>query len=377
MKIVQIVSGMYIASAGPSYSIARLSDEMRRRGDEVSILTSGQAPVSWPYATPLNASTRWLDNRLSVSPALVKELRMLSNRADILHGHSMWRFTNNVFPLVLERSARARIVCSPRGSMSDWSMRYKSLVKQPFWRLIQKPALQRCHCFHATSQEEYGHVRRLGLRAPVAVIPNGVDIPAIADGQSRARRVVFLGRINPVKGIDMLIHAWAGITARFPGWELVIAGPVQDDYGRAMQKLASGACGNGSIRFAGEVLGEEKSNLLAGASLFILPSHSENFGMVVAEALAHGLPVITTTATPWMDLPVRGCGWCVAPDGTTIAAALQEALTRPADELHAMGGRGREWMEQEYSWQHIAAMMQETYRWLHGGGARPGWVHAD
>jgi glycosyltransferase involved in cell wall biosynthesis len=256
-------------------------------------------------------------------------------------------------------------------------MRYKRIVKQPFWRLIQKPALKRCHCFHATSSEEYEQVRRLDLRAPVAVIPNGVDIPELDVDAPRKRQVVFLGRVNPVKGIDMLIRAWAGICGQIPGWELVIAGPLNDDYGRSMQRLAAAGYGHSTVRFTGEVVGEEKADLLSGATLFVLPSHSENFGMVIAEALAYGLPVITTTGTPWTQLASRRCGWRVTPDESAIATALREAMARPAGELREMGSRGREWMEQEYSWAHIAAMMQETYRWLLNDSPQPGWVHAD
>lgn len=374
MKIVQIVSGMYIASAGPSYSIARLSDEMARCGNEVSIVTSGRRPSSWPYQTPLHASSRWLDNHLSVSTGFARELRAFSRENDILHGHSMWRFANNVFPLVLDRDSPAKIVCSPRGSMSAWSMQYKGLVKQPFWRLIQKPALQRCHCFHATSHDEYESIRALGLRAPVAVIPNGVDIPDLPAKAQRRRQVVFLGRINPVKGIDMLIRAWPGISRQYPDWELVIAGPLEDEYAREMQKLASEVCMGSAIRFTGELLGEQKNALLSGASLFVLPSHSENFGMVVAEALVHGLPVITTTGTPWADLTSRNCGWQVAPEQSAIAAAMLDAMGRPADELLAMGENGRAWMGQEYAWPRIAEMMLESYKWLHETASCPDWV---
>lgn len=377
MRIVQIVGSVHNLSAGPSYSIARLADELYRAGHDVSVLTPGARPDTWPYRVPLAASTGWLDNHLGISAHFVREVRRQAELAGILHGNGIWRFANNVFPLVLAGNAPAKVVCSPRGSMSVWSMRYKGIVKQPFWRFIQKPALQRCHCFHATSIDEYGQVRSLGLRAPVAIIPNGVDIPDLVAGAPRKRQVVFLGRINPVKGVDMLIRAWPGISELHPDWELVVAGPLKDDYGRTMQKLAATACGNGTIRFAGEVLGAEKTDLLAGASLFVLPSHSENFGMVIAEALAHGLPVVTTTGTPWAELVDHNCGWHVPPEQLSIATALQDAMSRPLEELHAMGERGRCWVQQDYSWDTVANMMLSTYSWLLAKGSRPGFVISD
>jgi len=377
MRIVQIVGSMHNLSAGPSYSIARLADELYRAGHDVTVLTPGQQPGEWPYRVPLAFSTGWLDNHLGVSAQFMREVRRRARLGGILHGHGIWRFANNVFPVVLDRNAPVKIVCSPRGSMSAWSMGYKGLVKKPFWRLVQKPALQRCNCFHVTSKEEYENVRRLELRAPVAVIPNGVDMPDIDPGAPRRRQVVFLGRINPVKGIDMLIHAWSVLCRQFPDWELVIAGPLADDYARDMQRLAAGVCGGVNVRFAGELRGEQKTALLSGASLFVLPSHSENFGMVVAEALAHGLPVVTTTGTPWTELAARKCGWQVAPDQGAIREALRQAMASPQKELVSMGRNGRDWVEREYAWQHIAAMMLKTYSWLHDAGQCPDWVHRD
>lgn len=377
MRIVQIVGDMHNPSAGPSYSIARLADELQRCGEEVSVLTPGRQPASWEYLATLNASNGWLDNHLGISPEFFRKVRKSAQQSDILHGHGLWRFANNMFPLMLDRNAPARIVCSPEGTMSAWSMKYKSALKKPFWWLFQKPALERCHCFHVTARDEYENVRRLGLRAPVAIIPNGVDIPSIPAETVRKRYVFFLGRIHPVKGVDMLIRAWPGVKSLFPDWELVIAGPLTGDYAREMQGLAAGLGGEPGIHFVGEVLGEEKKVQLSEASLFVLPSHSENFGIVVAEALAHGLPVVTTTGTPWAELTGRNCGWQVPPEQSAIASAMQDAMSRPLEELHAMGERGRDWMQQDYSWENVASMMLDTYQWLHTGNGRPGFVVTD
>lgn len=374
MHIVQIVGSIHNLSAGPSYSIARLGDELCSAGCDVSLLTPGRFPEAWPYRVRLDASSGWLDNQVGVSPAFIRKIRDYSGRTSIMHGHGIWRFANNVFPLVVDRQAPAKIVCSPRGTMSSWSMQYKGIVKRPFWRFVQKPALERCKLFHATAVSEYEDIRRVGLQAPVAIIPNGVDIPELPVDRVRKRRVVFLGRINPVKGIDMLINAWLELQARFPDWELVIAGPLDEDYAAEMKKLAQSAGENTNIRFTGEVQGDEKKSLLSGASLFVLPSHSENFGMVVAEALSHGVPVITTTGTPWSDLQTRGCGWYVAPEQGVLSAAMQEAMSRPLVELQVMGEKGREWMRRDYSWEHVAGMMFQAYQWLLQSDRKPEYV---
>lgn len=372
MQIVQIIHGVHNLSAGPTHSVARLADELCVQGQQASILTLGRAPAAWPYRAPLTRHQGTLERHAGISPALLGEIRRHAADRCVLHGHGIWRLTN-LFPLLLRRNTPARIVCSPRGALSPWSLRYKSPLKRPFWHLLQHPALQRSHCFHATSPAEYEHVRRAGLRAPVAVLPNGIDIPEIAPGRPRGRRAVFLGRLDPVKGLDLLLPAWTAVAGRHDAWELVIAGPLGGDYANSVRALAD-RLRSPRVSFAGEVRGAAKRELLSGASLFILPSYSENFGLVAAEALAYGVPVITTTETPWADIVRHGCGWYVPPREDELHAALDDAMGRPLAELHDMGRRGRAWMQHAYGWPSVAERMILTYQWLLLGGSRPDWV---
>jgi glycosyltransferase involved in cell wall biosynthesis len=372
MRISQIIQSVDNLSAGPTYSVAKLADELHKLGEDVSVLTLGRPPKAWPYDTPLRIHDGVLELKTGISLSLMREIRKLSDSPGILHGHSIWRLAN-LFPLFLDRGAPARIICSPRGTLSPWSMQYKALIKQPFWHLLQKPALRRCHCFHATSLAEYESIRSVGLRGPIAVIPNGIDIPSPKTDGLRGKRVVFLSRIDPVKGVDTLLSAWAAIAADFSDWELVIAGPLKGAYPESMQALAREMRAP-RVKFTGEVLGEAKRSLLQTASLFVLPSYSENFGMAVAEALAHGVPVITTTGTPWTDMRSHNCGWYIEPNQDALRETLREALGRPLPALHEMGRNGHAWMQQDYSWGHIATMMHQTYEWLLQDAPRPDWV---
>lgn len=335
-------------------------------------MTLGHRPEQWPYQTPLTIHQGALELGTGISVSLLRESHRIARAEGILHNHGIWR-TSNLFPLVVGRNSPARIVCSPRGMLSSWSMQYKSVIKKPFWRLLQEPALKRCHCFHATAMSEYEDIRRQGFTAPVAVIPNGIDIPTLRFETSRTRRVVFLSRIDPKKGLDMLLPAWAAVAGDFTDWELVIAGPLGGNYARSMQNLAEEIRAP-RIRFIGQVLGESKRDLLASASLFVLPTYSENFGIAVAEALAHGLPVITTDETPWTSVHERNCGWIIRPDQRELEQALRDAMSRSTADLHDMGAIGRSWMETDYAWRRIAIMMQHTYRWLLHGGVQPEWV---
>jgi glycosyltransferase involved in cell wall biosynthesis len=336
------------------------------------VLSLGTSPQAWPANVPLKIHTDPFGYSSGVSLSLIRDIRRVSSEPCILHDHGIWRMAN-LFPLFVSGNTPARMICSPRGMLSSWSMNHKFLIKQPFWNLLQKPALKRCHCFHATAVSEYESIRHEGLSAPVAIIPNGIDIPKLDEKDAKKKRVVFLSRIDPKKGLDMLIPAWHAIASEFPDWDLVIAGPLNSGYARSMQSLAN-TLGAPRTSFIGQTLGEEKRRLLSTASLFVLPTYSENFGLVIAEALAHGTPVITTTETPWEDVPARKCGWIIPPERTSLESAMRQAMHSPLPELASMGQSGRRWMQADYSWQRSAEMMQQTYRWLLDGGDRPEWV---
>lgn len=190
---------------------------------------------------------------------------------------------------------------------------------------------------------------------------------------SRINRIVSLGRIHGIKGLDLLIPVWQDIAEQFSDWELVIAGPIDSEYAEGIVRRAR-EHRIPQLLFTREVLGDNKSSLLSTARLLVLPSYSENFGMVVAEALAHGLPVIATTGTPWKDLRLMKCGWYVQPTRKDLKQALVEAISAPGEQLDLMGRRGREWMERDYGWPRIAEMMNDVYKWLFYGGTPPACV---
>lgn len=130
------------------------------------------------------------------------------------------------------------------------------------------------------------------------------------------------------------------------------------------------------LLFRGEVLGPEKQNLLCGSRLFVLPTFSENFGIAIAEAMAHGTPVITTTKTPWTGLEKKQGGWCIKPEEMALREMLRKAMNIPAEQLDKMGKNGRIWMQESFSWQSVASKMDGLYRWTLQGGQRPDYVYA-
>jgi glycosyltransferase involved in cell wall biosynthesis len=203
------------------------------------------------------------------------------------------------------------------------------------------------------------------------VIPNGVTIAERAarpPATGCERLAVALGRLHPKKGFVALIEAWHRVAV--PGWRLVIAGP--DESGHAAELRAAVAdrrCT--TIDVAGPRYGQDRKDLLDRAHLSICSSYSENFGMVVAEAMERSLAVVTTTGTPWRHLATNGMGWCVAPGVTGLSAALAEALSLPQAALDAMGAAGRRYVEAEFGWEGVARSMRSAYEWLRGGGPPP------
>ncbi len=227
---------------------------------------------------------------------------------------------------------------------------------------------------HATADEEADNLRTLGLMNPIAVIPNGVDLPELhrMDGRDGIRTALFLSRIHPVKGLLNLVRAWAVLKPS--GWRVVVAGPDQGGHETKVKAAVREAHLEDQFEFLGPLYEEAKWHLYREADLFVLPTFSENFGIVIAEALAAGLPVITTRGAPWRELETCRCGWWINTGVEPLAVALKHAMKLSDRERAEMGLRGRRLMEEKYSWPRIAGEMIDVYKWVLGQGPKPACV---
>jgi glycosyltransferase involved in cell wall biosynthesis len=290
----------------------------------------------------------------------------------------MWQM-NAVYPGWAAKGRKAKLVVSPRGAFSTWAMNHGSRFKRIFWPLIQHPALVQASCFHATAESECEDIRRLGFKQPVAIIPNGIDVPEFAQKKPcDLRTLLFLGRIHPKKGLDVLLRAWAAVMDRFPDWQLLVVGTdtgygTRGGYLEQLKALAA-KMEMKRVEFVGPLYGEAKFSAYREADLFVLPTHAENFGMTVAEALAAGTPAIVTKGAPWQGLQTSGSGWWIDIGVDALAASLAVAMAQPPEELTRRGFNGREWMIREFSWHELGKKMDQTYQWLIEGGERPAWV---
>lgn len=378
LHAVHVVPHIDDEASGPSYSVPRLCQSLAEHGHRVGLMCL-RAPESVP-GVELEVYPQWrVPARFAMSPQLARALRERADQVDIVHNHSLWSMANVAAGWVVP-GRRAKLVTSPRGTLSAWALAHSRAVKRTLWPL-QRRALASADLLHATSDEEYGEIRALGLRAPVVVVPNGIDIPTIPERPSRIessspgplRTLLFLSRIHPKKGIDRLLHAWQRLHPRFPGWQLVIAGRGDPAHVAQVTELAA-ELHLPRVHFPGPLYGEEKSDAYAAADLFVLPTHSENFGMVVAEALAHGCPAVVSRGAPWSGLEAHRCGWWIDHPIEALTKALDIAMTLGVDEREEMGRRGRRWMMEEYGWDSVARRMSDAYLWLASSGARPGTV---
>ena len=292
---------------------------------------------------------------------------------DILHDHGIWLTSNRVVCAVAQANQLMRVV-SPRGMVSRWALSNGRIKKAIAWALYQKRDLRSAHAFHATSAMEADEIRRLGLSQPIAIIPNGVDAPEqITISKTNSKEMLFLSRIHPKKGIENLLRAWQK-TLLGSDWRLKIVGPSEPDYLSKLQDEANRLQVSDSIEFLGPVDDSKKWECYSQASVFVLPSHSENFGIVVAEAMAAGLPVLTTSGTPWDVIGEKNFGWFVEPTVDGIAPALLQIRDCPASTLSEIGHRAAEWANQEFAWNAIGEDMYLFYRWLIGSASKPNFV---
>jgi len=186
-----------------------------------------------------------------------------------------------------------------------------------------------------------------------------------------------MGRITPVKNLIALMEAWAMAGSLTRDWILVLAGAPEFGYEVELrdriQQLGIGT----AVRAVGSIHGQDKRDAYAAAEAFVLPSLSEGFGMVILEAIATGIPALTTTGAAWERLPAEGCGWRVPPDVAGLTHGLGELLAASSDELAAMGCRARRIAERDFAWCTVREQTSKVYHWLRHGGTPPAYVLLD
>ena len=377
-KVIASVPAIFPEASGGNIVVRRIIKELTSLGLENHLFTiddeclfSGNESLGHHVVSRCGIGPK----KLGRSPAMYNALFNCALTCDInlVHNHSLWMMPN-VYPGWVAQKLSLPYFVSPHGTLSEYAFSSGSIVKKVFWPLVQRPSLDAVTHFHATAYSEYEDIRRMGFKQPIAVIPNGVDIPLLTKKlSSNKRTLLFLSRIHKKKGLDLLLRAWSTVHVKYPEWILRIVGPDNGGYITELEAL-SAELRLQRIEFSGPLYGDEKWTAYRDADLFVLPTRSENFGVAVAEALAAGTPAIVTKGAPWEGLEEKNAGWWIDIGVDPLVACLTDAMSREPDVLEAMGMRGRLWMEQDYSWATIGQHMLQTYRWAIDGGERPAWV---
>lgn len=301
---------------------------------------------------------------------------------DIIHSQAVWLYTSFA-TRHFEKKKRAKVIITPRGTLDPWALKVSSLKKAVAKLLVENKNLRDADCIHALNLSEYKSIRDYGLKNPVAVIPNGINLPREVeyDRGKDTKVLLFVGRINPKKGISELLDGLKIVKDQNPellhNWSVRIAGWNQQGHLEYLQNKCSVLGLDSFVSFIGPVLGEEKEIEHQKADAFVLSSYSEGLPMSVLEAWAYSLPVVMTDQCNLPDGFENKAAIRVTTDPQSIAGGLIELFSMSDDERTHMGRNGYNLVKREYTWEGIADKTLQLYHWLLGSGEMPGFVFLD
>ena len=299
----------------------------------------------------------------------------LIESASGIHIHGLWEQSTFVAARTARIAGKPYIV-SAHGMLQSWALRNKRFKKAVYAALIERSNLNRAACLHALTYAEVKDYRDFGLQNPIAVIPNGVEIPAQTDSEAflsafphlRGQRLVlFMSRLHFKKGLDILCKAWKSAAKRWPDAHLVLAGPDFENTRASVEALVADSGMRHRVTFTGMLNSSLKWSALNAADCFVLPSYSEGLSVPVLEALGMGLPVIVTKQCNLPEVAQQECGWVISPAISELEAALGECLASSSSHREAMSVRGRRLVANSYSWRVVGEQMSELYTWIQGG----------
>lgn len=360
MKVLHYVPSLAVRTGGVAAYLAVLSLELGKLVDlHIATHDEGELEQETHNAVIHRIPSGWLC--YFSAKGLLRKLR-----PDVVHINGCWQ-PQLLFFQRAAQSLRIPVVLSPHGMLEPW------IVKRHYWtrkwpaiQLYQRGLVKRADCLHATADTEKDNLLHLGWNPRIALIPNAVNLEElpIKDNWSLKRRIVFMSRLHVKKGIELLLEALSHLKPDLDGYEVIIAGEGEPDYVETLKKAAISFGLSEVVKLVGGVYGAEKVNLLQSADFFVLPTYSENFGIVVAEALACGTPVITTHGTPWKELEDFACGWYIQVGLGALEKHLQKAISAPEEDLKRMGLHGRKLVENKFTVQAVAQKFLGIYKTL-------------
>lgn len=375
MKILHTISGLNATSGGPTACTYSLLKGLNARGLHADVLAYAPKEndgrlIGDDFFIKAIKSSR--ERRLAYSKRYLHFLEK-NNHYQIYHINALWQYPSHA-AAKHARSQNIPYVLSPHGMLYPNALKYSKWLKKFFMAVWFRKDLEFATCLHATCNQEMVHLRNLGLKNPIAVIPNPIDITEniIKPKASNPKSVAFIGRLSPIKCVDSLIKAWNNLGSISKDWHLHIIG---DGIQKEELKNLCKSLKIDNVEFLGFLKDKAKEEAYSHITYMVLPSESENFGMVVPETLLQEIPVIASTGTPWKDLEDYNCGWWVNNDVETLTNTLKQALSLPDDEREEMGKNGRQLVVNKYSTTVVTDKMEKLYSWIINGGEKPEFVY--
>ncbi len=351
MNILHVIVGMQRA-AGTSVFCGEVCNGLVELGHRVTIAV----------ANPDSVDCYPVDNRINMISidSVVRD----SARFDVIHIHALWSPILHRVAKFARRNGTS-VVWSPHGMLTPWAMNNKKWKKRLGWWLYQRWDLAKANMLHVTAQSEVEDVRRLGLTNKVVIAPLGVRVGGQVKklgcvGEEKV--LLFVSRVQRKKGLLNLVQAWAQLPSKIKhNWKVRIVGPDQEGHVAELKNKCVYLSVGKDFEFCGPEYGDCLAREYASADLFVLPTHSENFGSVVIEALARSVPVITTKGAPWEELIKRQCGWWIDIGVEPLVDALKAAMSLGDAQRREMGARGRALVEEKYTWDAVVKAMMKGY----------------
>ncbi len=384
MNTLAVINGLSKASGGTSHSVPELSNALGRVGANrflinISSKMDGESNLPDPQLVDtLNVRARKF-SFIRWAPQLPFAIRDICSHENIklMHIHGIW-LPGAHTAVRVSKELKLPLVITTHGMLTQWHFNHKAWKKRPAWWLYQKKDLETARAVHITSKDEGDDLRKIGFKGSMALIPNGSEIPKWHEPSmepKETRTALFFSRIHLKKGLLNLVEAWAALRPK--GWRMLIVGPDTEGYGQVVKNAVRNKGLEKDFVFMEPVYGQAKWDVYRNADIFVLPTFTENFGIVIPEAMACGLPVITTHGTPWNEIRERNCGWWIPIGVDPLVEALRRAISASDAERRAMGKRGRQLVEEKYNWDSAAKKMLILYEWILGGGQTPPFVRVD
>ena len=374
MKVLTFISSLDINSGGPSRSVPMLVRGLAELGVDITLMTIRSENMNTHALEGTSAKIKVFDPSVSQSE-IARYLK--EEHFQLIQIQSMWDLP---YHKVMREARKQGIpyIVTPRGMLEPWSLSQKKWKKKLAWWLYQRNDVQKSVCVFTTAKMEADHISNLGITTSRAVIPNGIETdsyPCKTSVDVVKKQVLFLSRVHVKKGIEILFDAWKRIHSEFADWQLLVVGNGEAEYIQSLENRVECLDLKECINIIPPVFGNDKIRLYQESALFCLPSYSENFGMVIAEAMSCGTPVITTTNCPWNILNDTSTGWCIDLSVDNLERALREALSMNPTELYDMGQKASKLIYDNFDYRSVTRKTLRLYEWLLGGGEKPEFIY--